>query len=388
MILMQDIQMNVQDESDKFQVKINEKFVEGTSDYNKLKNKPKLNGNEIIGEVEEIDPTVPLWAKAEARPVYTPEDVGAMAEGSVTSVSTTELDELWNSLQEGKRIAIEYLDKSGLTVLINKIKTALNGKVDAVSGKGLSTNDYTSAEKQKLSGIASGAQANVIESVKVNGTKLTPSSKAVDVTVPTKVSQLTNDSGFQTSTQVDSIVTGKGYQTQTQVQSLINSAVGNVTSIRYEKVTSLPATGSNGVIYLVAHSHGTQDIYDEYIWIADTKTFEKIGNTDIDLSAYVKSSELTAITTNDLNIMWGQRMAFVFKDRASIQWLVSKIKSVTTSHNALNQMVMNNHFTTNLNATSAQDLVDEKGNTILADWSYEVASGEVGTDWTYKVKEE
>lgn len=192
-----------------------------------------------------------------------------------------------------------------MTVLINKIKTALNGKVDAVSGKGLSTNDYTSAEKQKLSGIASGAQANVIESVKVNGTKLTPSSKAVDVTVPTKVSQLTNDSGFQTSTQVDSIVTGKGYQTQTQVQSLINSAVGNVTSIRYEKVTSLPATGSNGVIYLVAHSHGTQDIYDEYIWIADTKTFEKIGNTDIDLSAYVKSSELTAITTNDLNIMWG-----------------------------------------------------------------------------------
>jgi hypothetical protein len=51
-------------------------------------------------------------------------------------------------------------------------------------------------------------------------------------------------------------------------------------------------------------------------------------------------------------------------------------------------MVMNNHFTTNLNATSAQDLVDEKGNTILADWSYEVASGEVGKDWKYKIKEE
>lgn len=177
-----------------------------------------------------------------------------------------------------------------MTLLISKIKTALGGKVDAVSGKGLSTNDYTSEEKQKLSGIASGAQVNVIESVKVNGTKLTPSSKAVDITVPTKVSQLTNDNGFQT---------------QSQVQSLINSAVGNITSIRYEKVTSLPATGSNGVIYLVAHSHGTQDIYDEYIWLSETKTYEKIGNTDIDLSAYVKSSELTAITTNDLNTMWG-----------------------------------------------------------------------------------
>lgn len=77
-----------------------------------------------------------------------------------------------------------------------------------------------------------------------------------------------------------------------------------------------------------------------------------------------------------------------FKDKAAINWIVTKIKAVTTSHNNLNQMVMNNHFTTNLNATSAQDLVDEKGNTILADWSYEVASGEVGTDWTYKVKGE
>nr|DAT34246.1 MAG TPA: hypothetical protein [Caudoviricetes sp.] len=109
MILMQDIQMNIQDESDKLQIEINEdketltlglyeKFVEGTNDYNKLKNKPKLNGNEIIGEVEEIDPTVPTWAKAETRPIYTPEDIGAMAEGSVTSISTTELDELWISL--------------------------------------------------------------------------------------------------------------------------------------------------------------------------------------------------------------------------------------------------------------------------------------------------
>lgn len=77
-----------------------------------------------------------------------------------------------------------------------------------------------------------------------------------------------------------------------------------------------------------------------------------------------------------------------FKDKAAINWIVTKIKAITTSHNNLNQMVMNNHFTTNLNATSAQNLVDEKGNTILTDWTYEVASGEVGKDWTYKVKEE
>lgn len=97
MILVNSIEIDIKDESDHIQFGLNEQYI-GTTDYEKLRNKPKLNGNEIIGEVEEIDPTVPLWAKAETRPVYTPEDIGAMAEGSVTSVSITELDKLWNSL--------------------------------------------------------------------------------------------------------------------------------------------------------------------------------------------------------------------------------------------------------------------------------------------------
>lgn len=97
MILVNSIEIDVKDESDHIQFGLNEQYV-GTTDYEKLRNKPKLNGFEIVGDVEEIDPTVPTWAKAETRPVYTPEDIGAMAEGSVTSVSITELDELWNSL--------------------------------------------------------------------------------------------------------------------------------------------------------------------------------------------------------------------------------------------------------------------------------------------------
>ena len=44
--------------------------------------------------------------------------------------------------------------------------TLLNKKVDKVSGKGLSTNDYTTDEKNKLAGIAAGAQVNTITGVK------------------------------------------------------------------------------------------------------------------------------------------------------------------------------------------------------------------------------
>lgn len=57
----------------------------------------------------------------------------------------------------------------------------LAGYVQKVSGKGLSSNDYTSAEKTKLAGIASSAQVNVIESVKVNGSALSVASKAVNI---------------------------------------------------------------------------------------------------------------------------------------------------------------------------------------------------------------
>ena len=61
----------------------------------------------------------------------------------------------------------------------------VGGKVDKVSGKGLSTNDYTTTEKDKLADIAAGAQVNVIEQIKVNNVAQTVSGKAVNITVPT-----------------------------------------------------------------------------------------------------------------------------------------------------------------------------------------------------------
>lgn len=62
---------------------------------------------------------------------------------------------------------------------------AVGNKVDKVEGKGLSTNDYTTAEKNKLGGIAAGAQVNVIESIKVNGQAQAIDSKGVNITMPT-----------------------------------------------------------------------------------------------------------------------------------------------------------------------------------------------------------
>lgn len=42
--------------------------LDGTKDYNELKNHPTLNNKEIVGNLDEEDPTVPEWAKNENPP--------------------------------------------------------------------------------------------------------------------------------------------------------------------------------------------------------------------------------------------------------------------------------------------------------------------------------
>lgn len=99
-------------------------------------------------------------------------------------------------------MAYNYLDKTGLALVWEKIKNALSGKVDKVDGKGLSSNDYTTAEKTKLAGISEGAQANVLEGIQKNGQTVTITNKIANISVPTATSDLTNDSGFITTSDI------------------------------------------------------------------------------------------------------------------------------------------------------------------------------------------
>ena len=75
----------------------------------------------------------------------------------------------------------------------------LSGKVDAVSGKGLSSNDYTTTEKEKLAGIEEGAQKNVQSDWNATSGDALIKNKPTIPTVPTTVSSFTNDAGYLTS---------------------------------------------------------------------------------------------------------------------------------------------------------------------------------------------
>jgi hypothetical protein len=51
----------------------------------------------------------------------------------------------------------------------------------------------------------------------------------------------------------------------------------------------------------MSNSGTAPNIYDEYIWIASTSKYEKIGSTDVDLSGYVQASEMVAITNAEID---------------------------------------------------------------------------------------
>ena len=181
-------------------------------------------------------------------------------------------------------MSYNYLDKTGLALVWEKFKNALSGKVDKIDGKGLSTNDYTSNEKTKLANIAAGAQVNVLEGIQKNGTSVTVTNKIANITVPTNTNELTNGAGFQTAS---------------DVTTAIENALADISGFEYSVVQTLPSSGEKGTIYLVAHTHGSQDIYDEYIYV--NNSWEKIGSTDVDLSGYVEDTEMVAITSTEIN---------------------------------------------------------------------------------------
>ena len=104
----------------------------------------------------------------------------ALPEGAEANYIKSVSDEFTVST-EGK-LEVKEVAPDKVTGLSN----ALAGKVDKVVGKDLSTNDYTSEEKEKLSGIENGANKNLIEVIKLNNVALNISEKAVNIPLATE----------------------------------------------------------------------------------------------------------------------------------------------------------------------------------------------------------
>lgn len=137
-----------------------------------------------------------------------------------------------------------------------------------------------------------GGQPNVIETVKVNGVAQEVSEKAVNIAVPTKVSELANDSLFQTNS---------------EVAQAIQTAIAKTGHASFKKVDAVPdaETAEDNVMYLVMNSKTKH--YDIYAKAENEVVL--LDDTTVDLTNYVEKEEGKGLSTNDYTTEEKEKLA-------------------------------------------------------------------------------
>lgn len=167
----------------------------------------------------------------------------------------------------------------------NEEKLARLKHLKQLAQKAKAESDAVAARVKALEDV--GAQANALETIKVNGVVQSIEDKAVDITVPTKTSQLNNDSTFQTSA---------------QVVAAINTAISKSGHASFQKVDAVPKADAaqENILYLVMNT--TTKHYDIYAKIkgdGDSYTMELLDDTTVDLSGKVDKVAGKGLSTND-----------------------------------------------------------------------------------------
>ena len=247
----------------------------------------------------------------------------------------------------------KYLDYNGLETLVNIIKGTYAEKTDlslvsqvatnaaqaattlesskqdkliagsniqiAEDGKTISATDTTyvdattstsglmsATDKTKLDGVATGAQANTIETIKVNSSALTPdTSKAIDIKVPTVLSDLADDIGFVDKSNFENEIRNVREEMALKLDASLKGAANGVAEldangkvltsqlpsfvddvIEAENFAVLPNEGETGKIYVT---------------LDNNKTYRWSG------SAYVEISASLALGETDSTAYRGDR---------------------------------------------------------------------------------
>lgn len=190
-----------------------------------------------------------------------------------------------------------------------------------------------------------------IKSVKVNGTALTPDSyKAVDVDVPVFSGYGTGQPGMGTEECVNVKIANRGdsdyiainftdnglnltgsiyddgiaggtncastriIPDETRVSALIAAELADISGVDFVVVAAneeLPETGVKGKFYLKDTGATGSNKYDEYVWVNHGTAeepnygYEKLGTMDVDLTGYIKESDIQFATKADIDAIFG-----------------------------------------------------------------------------------
>ena len=90
------------------------------------------------------------------------------------------------------------------------------------------------------------------------------------------------------ATKQDKLIAGDNIVIGSDGKTISATGAGGGAGLSFIVYDALPETGESGIIYLVPKDGEAPDIYDEYVWITATSTFELIGSTQVDLTDYAK----------------------------------------------------------------------------------------------------
>lgn len=312
--------------------------------YTDLEGKPQIGGHELASG----DNTLEDLGIQAAGDYATNSDMTAKLAKKVDAVDgkglstkdfTEEYETKLNGIAEGaEENKIEIINVNGKAAVISPEDKS----VDLTIPKALSelTNDgnfvtdaayqhtdnnFSNEYKTKVDNLSTEIEKDVnkIEIIKVNGKvqAISEEDKSVDLKVPEKVSDIENDSGFQTLANVNSVIATATANMATQsdiedmatktwtsgqittatsdmaTQTWVNGQIANLN--KKQVVTSTKEMTNESVIYLMSNSGSGNNVYDEYIVIEGTP--EKIGSTEVDLTPYQRSDELKAITNTEID---------------------------------------------------------------------------------------
>lgn len=287
--------------------------------YNDLLNKPILNtnntGTQVPSATETIQGTISLHKVSKT--------------GNYNDLLNKPTLDFIPTSEKGATNGVAGLDE-------NKKVSKSNLPTDTVYDNNYvhTDNNFTTAMKNKLDSVEEGAEPNKIEIIQRNGSVLPINNKIVNVEVPTKTSDLTNDNGFISSIPVasdtmlggikvgenlsitaDGVLSAKGGGT-TDYSVLLNKPVLNTANTKSLAIDSNETI--NGIVSLhkISKTGSYEDLLNKPT--IPTKTSDLTNNGDGTTgSKYITNSDLnteleskqdkitggaTTIVTNDLTV--------------------------------------------------------------------------------------
>ncbi len=193
----------------------------------------------------------------------------------------------------------KFLDNNGILYVWKKLKDTFAKKLDL--------DEVKNSIPKNISDLQDAD--SYAKSVDIP-TKVESLSDATDyakkIEIPHSVSEIDGMDAYAKITalpkKVADLTDGADYIKKAELTEEVKSLIGNTKALEFSVVEELPSSGEKSTIYLVSNSKVENDAYDEYIFV--NGKFEKIGTTSVDLSDYVKTSDITSITNEEIDTLF------------------------------------------------------------------------------------